>query len=109
MVYAKRVHGLRNETGARPGYEPAVGCIRWGYRCPVLINEYRRGDSGTMDALYLDGTVPVFFLYLLDGFAKEQAQLLVQKIQRKQMFKILKKMLDLEPTTRIILNFRRGR
>lgn len=61
MVYAKRVHGLRNETGARPGYEPAVGCIRWGYRCPVLINEYRRGDSGTMDALYLDGTVPVFF------------------------------------------------
>lgn len=51
----------------------------------------------------------LFFLYLLDGFAKERAQLLVQKIQRKQMFKILKKMLDLEPTPRIILNFRRGR
>lgn len=41
-------------------------------RCPVLINEYLRGDSETMDAFHLDGAVPGFFLYPLDCFEKEE-------------------------------------
>ena len=41
-------------------------------RCPVLINEYLRGESGTMDEFHRDGAVPGFFLYPLDCFAMEE-------------------------------------
>ena len=37
-------------------------------RCSDLINEYLRGETGTVDALYHDGAVAGFFCFPLDSF-----------------------------------------
>lgn len=40
-------------------------------RCPALVSEYLRGESGAMDSFHEDGAVAGFFCYPLDGFPVE--------------------------------------
>lgn len=41
-------------------------------RLPILLNEYLRCDSETMDAFHRDGAAPGFLFYPLDGFTGEE-------------------------------------
>lgn len=41
-------------------------------RCPVLVGEYLRGESDSMDRLHADGAVAGFFCYPLDSFSGEE-------------------------------------